>query len=174
MTEWDHRNLVLNDTGIFTAVCELPEGLYAPPFDLKDKTVLDVGATCGEVAAWYLQIFHASRVICVEINPKSLPFLRKNAESISIEVVEEPFSVDHIRRFKPDFIKCDVEGYEMLLLEFQQQGGVLPPCVIEAHTNWVRDQFLKAGFKVIKCTNDTLVQVAAYIMTNYESLGFKK
>jgi hypothetical protein len=31
------------------------EKYYLPPFSLKDKTVLDVGACCGETAYFYLQ-----------------------------------------------------------------------------------------------------------------------
>ena len=86
-------------------------------------------------------------------------------------VIAEPFQIEHLRNNKYDFIKCDVEGSEMILLKFVEEGGVLPPCVIEAHTNWIKDQFLKAGFQITKVVNDTRVQVAVYMMTNYKSLG---
>jgi hypothetical protein len=169
----DFSKLQLDSTGTYVALCEIPEGIYNPPFDLQGKTVLDVGATCGEVAYWFITQCHAEKVICIESDPKSLPFLIENQKLMNIEVVAEDFNVDHLRRFKVDFIKCDVEGYEMVLLEYVGEGGVLPACSIEAHTNWIRDQFLKAGFKQKFVTNDTRVQVAAYIMTNYKSLGLK-
>ncbi len=171
---WDHSKIKLNNTGIYTALFEVPAGFYEPPFDLVGKTVLDVGATCGEVAAWFVEKHHAARVVCVENDPVSLPFLRLNADLLGcVEVVAEGFCAEHLRRFHPDFVKCDVEGYEMELLRFVAEGGTLPPTVLEAHTNWISDQFLKAGFKVTKVVNDTRVQVAVYMMTNYESLGLK-
>jgi hypothetical protein len=92
---------------------------------------------------------------------------------MNIEIVAEDFNIQHLRDFTYDFIKCDVEGSEMILLEYVAEGGVLKPCIIEAHTNWIRDQFLKAGFKQKCVTNATRVQVAAYIMTNYAALGLK-
>lgn len=163
-----HEPLKLNHVGVATVLCEDIAAMYSPPFDLKGKTVLDVGATCGEVAYWFITQHHAEKVICVESDPASLPFLRENSLLMNIEVVAEDFNLRHLRDFQYDFIKCDVEGYEMLLLEYAAEGGVLKPCVVEAHTNWIRDQFLKAGFRQTLITNNTRVQVAAYIMRNFE------
>lgn len=168
---WNPKPLTLNPTGTYTALCEIPEGIYKPPFDLTDKTVLDVGATCGEVAYYFITQCHAEKVLCVECDPASLPFLYKNASLMNIEVYAEPFKLEHLQNQKYDFIKCDVEGYEMLLLKYVKEGGVLPACVIEAHTNWIKDQFLKEGFTIAKVVNDTRVQVAVYMMNNYKKLG---
>jgi precorrin-6B methylase 2 len=164
----------LDNTGTFTALCELPDGYYDPPFDLAGKTVLDVGATCGEVSYYYQKKFHAAKSVCIEADTKAVEHLNKNTQFMNVEVVPEYFSIEHLQRFKYDFIKCDVEGSEMILLEYVAKGGVLPPTVIEAHSNWIRDQFQKAGFKVTKVMNDTRVQIAVYIMTNYEKLGYVK
>jgi ribosomal protein L11 methylase PrmA len=164
----------LDNTGTYTALCELPDGYYDPPFDLAGKTVLDVGATCGEVSYYYQKMFHASKCVCIESDPSALVHLNRNRALMNVEVVPEWFNLEHLQRFKYDFVKCDVEGSEMILLEYAAEGGVLPPTVIEAHSNWIRDQFLKAGFKVTKVMNDTHVQIAVYIMTNYEKLGLIK
>lgn len=166
-----YNPLQLDHVGLVVASCELGEGDYTPPFDLAGKTVLDVGATCGEVAYWYIKKYHAEKVVCVENDPAGLIYLRKNKALMNIEIVEESFCVRHLEKFKCDFIKCDAEGQEMILLEYVAGGGVLPPTVVEAHTNWIRDQFLKAGFKVKRCTNQTCTQVACYVMTNYNQLG---
>jgi predicted RNA methylase len=48
---------------------------HLPPFDLKDKTVLDVGATNGEVAYWFIQVHHAAKVLCIESDPAALELL---------------------------------------------------------------------------------------------------
>jgi predicted RNA methylase len=168
---WNHNPLALDSTGTYTALCELPEGIYNPPFDLKGKTVLDVGATNGEVAYWFIQVHHAEKVICIESDPAALELLYRNKALMNITVIPEPFNLEHLMQLDYDFIKCDVEGSEMILLKFVEEGGVLPPCVIEAHTNWIKDEFLKAGFAITKVVNDTRVQVAVYMMTNYKKLG---
>lgn len=168
---WHHNPLALDSTGTYTALCEIPEGIYNPPFDLKGKTVLDVGATNGEVAYWFIQVHHAAKVICIESDPQALELLNRNKALMNIDIIAEPFNIEHLQKQKYDFVKCDVEGSEMVLLEYVKEGGVLPLCVIEAHTNWIKDQFLKAGFQITKVVNDTRVQVAVYMMTNYKSLG---
>ena len=165
-----YNSLALDSTGTYTAMCEIQEGIYKPPFDLAGKTVLDVCATCGEVAFWFIAVHHAAKVVCIENDPASLPYLEKNRVQMNIEVLPEAFCLKHLQECKYDFIKCDCEGYEMVLLEFVAGGGVLPPTVVEVHTNWIRDQFLKAGFKVFKVTSDTRVQVAVYMMNNYAKL----
>lgn len=165
-----HSPLKLNQVGVGTVLCEDIDLMYHPPFDLAGKTVLDVGATCGEVAYWFIKQHHAEKVICIESDPESLPFLNANKALMNIEIVAEDFNIKHLRDFRYDFIKCDVEGSEMILLEYEAAGGVLKPCIVEAHTNWIRDQFLKAGFKQKCVTNQTRVQVAAYIMNNYENM----
>ncbi len=66
------------------------------------KTVLDVGAGCGETAFFYLK-HGADHVICVESDPEAIVHLRKNFGSDS-RVTILPFHVNSI--------KIDVEGSE--------------------------------------------------------------
>ncbi len=66
------------------------------------RTVLDLGAGCGETAQFYLN-HGAEKVICIEPNPECLRLLHQN------------FDGDdriHIVNAKIDSIKCDIEGSE--------------------------------------------------------------
>ena len=75
---------------------------YLPNKSLVGKTVLDLGAGCGETAHFYLN-HGASRVICVEPDKKLLERLRRNFGD-DPRVVIVPEFVDHI--------KMDIEGAE--------------------------------------------------------------
>lgn len=165
----NYAPLSLDNAGSATIKCELSFGGYDPPFDLKGKTVLDIGATCGEVAYYYIKKFHADKVICVECDPKRLPYLKTNAVALDgrIVVVPEPFSLKHLEDFNYDFIKCDVEGYEMLLIDYLHRHHQLAPTVLEAHTNWIKDQFLQWGFHITQPLCTELAFVATYLMRNY-------
>ena len=66
------------------------------------KTVLDVGAGCGETAFFYLN-HGADHVICVESDPEAVAHLKKNFGGDS-RVTILPFQVNSI--------KIDVEGSE--------------------------------------------------------------
>lgn len=170
----NYSKLDLDQLGIETINRELAIGVYDPPYDLVGKTVLDVGATNGEVAYYYIEKFHAEKAICIECDPQRFVRLRNNARLLgNIEVVEEPFRIEHLQNFEYDFIKCDVEGYEMVLLEFVAKGGVLKPCVLEAHTGWIKDQFLKEGFEPTHPSLDLSVQggINVCILNNYRHLG---
>jgi SAM-dependent methyltransferase len=105
------------------------ERYYLPPFDLKGKTVLDVGAGCGETALFYFK-HGARKVICVEANPQSLSFLRENSlkGDWNTEIIEGLFSLDMLN-LDFDFMKMDCEGCESLL----RGSDHLSPCVIEVH-----------------------------------------
>ena len=66
------------------------------------RTVLDVGAGCGETAHFYLN-HGAQRVICIEGDVKTLEFLRRNFGS-DARVTIVPAILDSI--------KIDIEGAE--------------------------------------------------------------
>ncbi len=106
--------------------------VYLPGFSLEGKTVLDVGAGCGETAAFWFE-HGASRVVAIESDPKACALLKKNAQRNrwQVEVVEGPFRLEHLS-ISHDFLKIDIEGGEKLLLDYD---GELKPCCIEIHSS---------------------------------------
>jgi hypothetical protein len=130
---------------------------YLPPWSLKGKTVLDVGAGCGETALFYY--YHgASRVIAVEPQSSSVPLLRKNVSRNrwDMQIVEGPFQMSMLE-WNFDFMKMDGEGCEAQLLA----ANSLPPCAIEAHDQAVADG-LRERFGV-----EVLPQKTNWILQNF-------
>jgi len=128
---------------IYLEESEYWEQDYLPPWSLKNKTVLDVGAGCGESAKFFLD-HGASIVIAVEPNRKCWPYLEKNAANHRLHIVEDSFNPQMIYDFKPDYVKVDIEGYETLLIPYL--SDVMVPMVVECHNKYVIDEFLLAGF----------------------------
>ncbi len=118
--------------------------LYLPPFSLKGKTVLDLGACCGETAHLFAEN-GASKVICVEPAPDRVKRIRNNSKKIKAEllVLEERFEPERHLSLDYDFIKCDIEGYEILMLPYAK---ALKPCVVEVHNWYLKEQFENGGF----------------------------
>lgn len=135
------------------------EKYYLPPFALKNKTVLDVGACCGETAYFYLQ-HGAKKVICVESDPTRAKLILRNKQNLNlnIELINDFFVPKHLS-LNYDFIKCDIEGHEMELIPYAKK---LKPCIVEAHGQNVREQFEKNGFQVVFRQKNNL-----FLMTNY-------
>jgi predicted RNA methylase len=98
------------------------------PTSVKGKTILDIGAGCGETALFY---FHwgASRVTCIEKDRDAARLAKRNLANFGATVLNEPFSATHLD-FPHDFMKMDIEGAETALLSYD---GELKPCVIECH-----------------------------------------
>ena len=88
-------------------------------------TVLDVGAGCGETAAWFME-HGASSVVCVEADPMKAGMLRRNGFT---DVIARRFRLSDLL-IPHDFLKVDIEGGERLLLDWE---GDIRPCAIEAH-----------------------------------------
>jgi len=108
---------------------------YLPPWSLRGKTVLDVGAGCGETALFYY-LHGASRVVAIEPESSLVLLLRKNMvrNKWDMEVVESPFQASMLE-WNFDFMKMDGEGCEVQLLT----ANSLPPCAIEVHNKVVVD-----------------------------------
>jgi hypothetical protein len=161
-------DLFLDDLGVGVMLEELPTGLYDPPFSLEGKTVLDIGATNGEAAWWFLNKHKAKKVICIECDEKRIRFLNKNKEVLkNIEIIPEPLNINHLIELDYDFIKCDIEGYEMILIDYINKGFKLKPCIAEIHTNWIRDRFLEKGFTIRKVSCDNIATICLYMMQNF-------
>ena len=143
--EIENQNLALTPTGVLATKEMLLCGhLYLPKFSLKDKTVLDIGACCGETANIFLKA-GAKKVICIEPNINRIRYIDFNKRNLgwNVDIIPEKANPKHIIETKPDLIKCDIEGYEMDLIDY------LPnyPCVLEVHNYWIRDRFAERGFK---------------------------
>ena len=144
-------------------IFELPEfkKYYLPPFSLKGKTVLDIGACCGETAWFYLKQ-GAQKVICIEPDPTRVKMIEINKKNLNmnVEIIADCFRPEHLS-LEHNFVKCDIEGYETLLLPYAKS---LKPCILEAHTWLIREQFEKEGFHVV-CTPQKNAIVC--LMANY-------
>ncbi len=108
---------------------------YLPPWSLKGKTVLDVGAGCGETALFYY--YHgANKVIAVEPEPVLTSILKRNVacNEWNMEIVETPFEPSMLE-WSFDFMKMDGEGCENTLLT----ADTLPPCAVEVRNRSVLD-----------------------------------
>lgn len=113
------------------------------PIDMKDKTVLDVGAGEGETALFYLQ-HGAKRVIAVEASKECYGNLLLNSKLHHIIPAIEPFDLSHLYAFNFDFMKMDIEGYEEILLTTELKK----PAVIEVHGLQLRDKFKAQGYQI--------------------------
>jgi tRNA G37 N-methylase Trm5 len=109
---------------------------YLPQFSLDGKTVLDVGAGCGETAYFYFQ-HGATIVIAIEMDPVQLELLKKNAQlngwnndTRQFKIIPRAFQLEDLRREKFDFAKIDIEGGEADLLKLDRIDF---PLVLEAH-----------------------------------------
>ncbi len=124
---------------------------YIPPFDLKNKVVLDIGAGCGETARFYLSL-GASKILCVENDPENIAYLKENqGNHEDIEVFAEDFKLSHIKNLKYDLIKMDIEGYEQLILDWLKDGSItkrdIDNLILETHSIYIIDEFLRLGFR---------------------------
>lgn len=131
------------------------EPYYLPNFDLKGKTVLDVGAGCGETAFFYLR-HGAKKVLCVEPNTCVLRLLRQNCteNKWDVEIIPEKFNLGILKKQSFDFMKMDGEGCERELL---QLDSFEVPCVIEAHgRELAKSLSTKFGMRIVAILNQNL------------------
>lgn len=149
----DYGRVVINELWMF-------EKFYLPPFSLKNKTVLDIGACCGETAYFYLKC-GAKKVICIEPLESRANIILENKKNfnLNIELINDFLKPDEHLSLDYDFIKCDIEGAEVVLLPYCAQ---LKPCILEAHSEAIRQQFENAGFHTIYTADN-----AYPLLTNY-------
>lgn len=120
------------------------EKYYLTDFPLEEKTVLDVGAGCGESAFFYF-LHGADKVVAIECNVEAVERLVENAHTNrwNIEIIAEPFKSEHLE-IPFDFMKMDIEGNERQLLAV---SSLTKPCVVEVHNNELRRKFQDKGFR---------------------------
>jgi hypothetical protein len=134
---------------------------YLPPWSLEGKTVLDVGAGCGETALFYY-CHGARKVIAVEPQAALTALLRdnKSRNGWNMEIVAGPFQASMLG-WTFNFMKMDGEGCEAQLLNVDS----LPPCAIEVHDRDITEQ-LEARFRL-----RTLPQKTNWILQNFSEGG---
>lgn len=113
--------------------------VYLPKFSLRDLTVLDIGAGCGETALFFLSQ-GTKKVICVEPDPGNMEMLQSNASrnGWNVEMVLGRFEPAMLG-WKFDYMKMDCEGCERTILNLES----LPPCVIEVHDPHTHRAFIE-------------------------------
>lgn len=143
---YGHQKRLLN--GIFIIFADewrIWEKYYLPTFSLRGKTVLDIGAGCGETAFFYV-LYGAKKVVAIEPDRKATECLKENAKrnNWNIEIIQEAFKPEHLN-IPHDFMKMDIEGHEIALLK----APIIKPCIVEVHTNELARKFEEKGFKKI-------------------------
>ena len=126
---------------------------YLPKVGIRGKTVLDIGAGCGETAYFFLKN-GARSVECVEADEEAgsllLENIRRNGWNANPHL--ERFSISHLS-LKHDFVKIDCEGGESLLLD----GSVarLEPCRVEMHKSVIGETAVRQLIEKfsLKCIN---------------------
>jgi hypothetical protein len=114
---------------------------YYLPINIKNLTILDVGAGEGESAHFFLE-HGAKQVICVELNSFCFPNLIQNSKNHNIVPILKPYSNKLLTSLHFDFIKMDIEGYEAQILKTH-----LPtPAVIEVHGLPLIEKFKRKGY----------------------------
>jgi hypothetical protein len=144
---------------------KLWESQYIPSVHgLEGKTVMDVGAGCGETA-WLFFKHGAKKVIAIESNPLRVYCLHKNAEKFGwdIEIRGRKFELGDLDTPR-DFAKVDIEGYEQLLLERPDKLGQM---TVEVHTWYMREEFKKLGFMVVFESNGEMKTLGECVMVNW-------
>lgn len=123
---------------------------YLPPYGIKDKVILSVGAGCGEDAKFFLN-HGASKVICIECNDLAYSYLERNSKKDSrIVPIHKYFNGDDLYRYEHDFKKIDIDGYESPYLNDIISHDT--PCVIEAHNDYIIDTLKNDGFRLYEYT----------------------
>ena len=123
---------------------------YKFPSTLKNKTIMDIGAGCGE-SIFYFALKGCRNFIAVEPNTQCANLLRKNAKnnSLNVKVYNDIFRKNHLD--EPfDFIKCDCEGGESILLEQE----ISKPISLEVHGLDLIKKFQEKHFKTVTNASD--------------------
>ncbi len=158
-----HRGQLLRMTrsnlGIFLYEWSHWKRIYRPTkFEFGGKTVLDLGAGCGETAHFYFSL-GAAKVIGIEPDQTAAAYFRENAErnDWNYELYRRKFKLADLQKHY-DFMKMDCEGCEKLLL--QNAVKSLKPCVIEAHSVSIsRELARKFGMREITAPKGTWDQI---------------
>ena len=110
---------------------------------VEGKTVLDIGGYNGDSAKFFLNR-GARRVIVIECDK----VLADRIDMDNVEVINDWFKLDYLYTLAYDVFKCDIEGYEELLLHYK--ASELKPGIIEVHGQQLIDHFVDRGWRVLQ------------------------
>jgi len=121
---------------------------YIPSFSLRGKTVLDIGAGCGETALLFF-LHGAHKVIAIEPDFEAISCFAENVRNNdwNVEIIASPFSVNLLKNLDYDFMKMatGLSLCEESLLEIE----IDKPCVVEVHDKVLLTKFLERGWRKI-------------------------
>ena len=118
------------------------------PINLFGKVVLDIGAGEGETARFFINL-RVKSVICIEPNNDCFKLLLRNSKfHKQIIPINSKFKLEHLK-LSYDFLKMDIEGYEIELLNTK----LVKPSVIETHSEYLTDKFRENNFRVFRENN---------------------
>jgi len=140
------KNWFFSDIRFYMLVSEYDDWVkHYGVLPLKNKVILDIGAGEGETA-WFFKFNGAKNVIAVEPDSEAFEILSNNSTKHNFIAVNERLSCELIDFWLPkiDVIKCDVEGYEELLLDIE----IPKPIMVEVHGVQLADKFKIKGYKL--------------------------
>jgi hypothetical protein len=124
--------------------------------DVKEKTVLDIGAYVGDTAEFFLKR-GAKKVICIERDVGRASRIKLP----NTVVLAESFKLEHLD-IPHDCMKMDIEGYEQMIVGLQ---GRLKPSIVEVHNWYLYDRFKEMGFTEV---TKPLAMLGMCLMRNFE------
>ena len=164
-------SLLLTETQTANIICEWKnwQKYYLPGFSLEGKTVLDIGAGCGETAYFYF-LHGVKQVIAVEMDPVQVALLKENSSlnrwNVSgerLRIIPRAFELEDINRETFDFVKMDIEAGEVFLLSLDKIDF---PIVLEAHGEELMNRLLEK-FKLHIVSKSKFPLQEAWIVRNY-------
>lgn len=138
---------------------------------INNNTILDIGAGEGETALFF-KYHNAQQVIAVEPNKEFFSYLKVNAEKNNFLAINEKISLPLLRQYMPhvDAIKCDIEGYEELLLNC----NIVKPIVLELHGLPLIEKFKQQNYIIFKNISDTEAEKVTCTRYAYKNLPKRK
>lgn len=154
LAAYGQRLKLLNEYAMWLiAEWDIWKKYYLPRFSLNGKTILDVGAGCGETAFFYF-LHGAKKIIAIEPYVMAVQCLKENARvnRWNIKIIPEEFKTEHLK-IPHDFMKMDIEGQEKELLKLPE---ITKPCVVEVHSNDLKRKFENKGFQKVHTLSESV------------------
>ena len=134
----------------------LPVEPFRVRFGLSRRARLPILHVCNR-QRFIWEYWRFKRVVAVEPDPNRVACLKFNRTKFgwNMDIVADYASPGVVERVNPDFIKCDIEGFEMDLIDVLARY----PCVLEVHSGWVEREFARRGFYPISESYDRMLTI---------------